>query len=202
MSTPPWKPDRDVDVNVARSVIHGAFPDVDVARLRYLGSGYEFHVFATTDGWAFRFPRRAEHDALFDREQPVLELARSALPPDIAVPLVERLGAPSREFPYRFAGHRLIEGVVADTVRITLRTELARSIGAALGAIHAVPLDGARAAGVTTVGYPPNDGALEWFRQNLAAASALVGSSPVVRDAVAWVSELDPLQPPPPARLC
>jgi aminoglycoside phosphotransferase (APT) family kinase protein len=170
MGLPAWAPDRDLDLDTARSVIRAAFPDVDVTRLRPLGSGWEFEVFATTDGWAFRFPRQAAHDALFDRERPVLELVRLALPPDVALPVVERLGAPSRDFPYRFAGHLLIEGVAADDIPVALRIELARSMAAALGAIHAVSIDDARAAGVTTVG-PPDGGALEWFYLNLESAS-------------------------------
>ena len=62
-----------------------------------MGSGWEFDVFVTTDCWAFRFPRRAEYQSWFEREEPVLALARSVLPPETAVPLVELIGASSLE---------------------------------------------------------------------------------------------------------
>lgn len=166
-----------------------------MTQLDLLGSGWEFDVFITADGWAFRFPRRAEYEYLFDRERPVLALARSALSPKTAVPLVELLGGPSLEFPYRFAGHRFIEGVAADSIDPRLHAETARTIGAALGAIHSVPIAGARAAGVREMG-PPGEGAYQWSRRNLTGASQLIGSERVVHHAVAWVLELDdPLRP-------
>jgi aminoglycoside 2''-phosphotransferase len=190
MSSHPWEPDRQFNVEIARSVIRAAFPRVDVTRLDPVGSGWEFDVFVTADGWAFRFPRRAEYQSLFEREQPVLALARSVLPPETAVPLVELTGAPSLEFPYTFAGHRYIEGVPGDSVDPSLHAELARGIAAALGAIHSVPIATARAAGVAEAN-PPGEGAYQWFRRNLAGALQLTDSDPTVRRAVRWVSELD-----------
>jgi aminoglycoside phosphotransferase (APT) family kinase protein len=160
-----------------------------------VGSGWEFDVFVTADGWAFRFPRRAEYQGLFDREGPALALARAALPPEIAVPRVELLGAPSLAFPYRFAGHRFIEGVAADAVPASGRAETARTIGAALGAIHSVPVTAARAAGLCEM-RPPDEGAYDWFRRNLTGARQLIHHSGTAHRAVAWVSALDdPLRP-------
>jgi aminoglycoside 2''-phosphotransferase len=190
MSYHPWEPDRQLGVEIARSVIRAAFPRIDVTRVEPVGSGWEFDVFVTADGWAFRFPRRAEYQSLFEREEPVLALARSVLPPETAVPLVELTGAPSLEFPYAFAGHRYIEGVAADALDPSLHAELARGIAAALGAIHSVPIAAARAARVPDAN-PPNEGAYEWFRRNLAGASQLTDADRTVRHAVRWVSELD-----------
>lgn len=190
MSSHPWEPDRQLNVEIARSVIRAAFPRVDVTRLDPVGSGWEFDVFVTADGWAFRFPRRAEYQSLLEREEPVLALARSVLPTETAVPLVELTGAPSLEFPYTFVGHRYIEGVAADSVHPNLHAELARGIAAALGAIHSVPIAAARAAGVPEAN-PPGEGAYQWFRRNLAGASQLTDSDRTVRHAVRWVSELD-----------
>lgn len=119
-----------------------------------------------------------------------VEMARSAVPLGVAVPLVELLGAPSPDFPYTFAGHRFIEGVAADVVDPSRHAEMARTIAAALGAIHSIPIAGARAAGVSEMGAP-GDGTYQWFRRNLAGASGLIDSNRAVRQAVAWVSELD-----------
>src|ERR1043165_4492834 len=109
--TAPWEPDRALDADTARSLIRAAFPHVDVTRLEAAGSGWEFDVFVTADGWAFRFPRRAEYERLFEREKPVVALVRSVLPPEIALPFVELTGSRSHDFPYAFAGHRYIHGV-------------------------------------------------------------------------------------------
>jgi hypothetical protein len=113
MSSKPWEPDRPLNVEIARSVIRAAFPHVDVSRVEYVGSGWEFDVYVTADGWAFRFPRRVEYQSLFEREAPVLALARSILPRETAVPLVELTGVASREFPY--------------TVRLSVRSTPSRS---------------------------------------------------------------------------
>ena len=185
----PWESDRYIDVDTARSVIRAEFPDVDVTRVDRVGSGWEFDVFVTADRWAFRFPRRVEYESLFEREAPVLALVRSSLQSLAAVPVVELRGSPSPEFPYRFAGHRFIEGVAADAVDPLLHAEMARGLGAALGAIHSIPIDAARAAGVHE--YMLNEGTYEWFRRNLSGASQLIDSDRAVHDAVAWVSQLD-----------
>jgi aminoglycoside phosphotransferase (APT) family kinase protein len=190
MSLLPWEPDRHLDAGIARSVIRDAFPDIDVQELAPLGSGWEFDAFVTKDVWVFRFPRRAEYQNLFDRERPALALARSVLPGHVSVPLVELIGAPSSQFPYSFAGHRLIEGVSADTVDPGVYGEMARSIGEALGSIHSVRPDQALAAGLSEV-EPPDEGAREWFRRNLAGATRLAPTDPTVAEAIDWVSELD-----------
>lgn len=195
MTDLPWEPDRPLGADLARSVVRAAFPAVDVSRFDLVGSGWEFDVFVTADRWAFRFPRRAEYQHRLEREQPVLELVRSQLLAEIAVPRVELPGAPSREFPYAFAGHRFIEGIPADAVPPALQPELARSIGAALSAIHGIPVSAARQAGVREMGRP-DEGAYAWFRRNLDGATQLRDVDPTVREAVDWVSALaEPLQP-------
>jgi len=194
MSSLPWEPDRRLTIDLARSVIRAVFPNVDADQLCFSGSGWEFDVFVTTDGWAFRFPRRQEYEGLFERERPAISLARDALPTGTLVPQVELVGTPSQDFPYTFAGHRFIKGVSADSVHTRLHSELTRSVGTVLGAIHTVPVVVARAAGVSEM-EAPDDGAYEWFRRNLSGASQLVVSEPTVHDAVAWVSALaDPLR--------
>lgn len=190
MGSLPWEPDRPLTAEIARSAIQAVFPSVDVSQLDVVGSGWEFDVYVTADGWAFRFPRRSEYQGLFEQERPALALAWAALPPTINVPLVELLGTPSPEFPYTFAGHRFIEGVAADRVSPDLRPELAQSLGTALGAIHSVPVSSASAAGIR-VEAPPNEGAREWLRRNLAGASRLTGSDRTLSRAVGWVAALD-----------
>jgi len=71
---------------IARAAIGRRFPMVDTRDIECIGSGWEFDVYATGDGWAFRFPRRAETEGLFERERPVLEIATSALSGRVAVP--------------------------------------------------------------------------------------------------------------------
>lgn len=194
MVSPWYEPDRPLTLGIARAVVRSAFASVDAGSLAPLGSGWEFDTFVTTDGWVFRFPRRAEVEQLFEREQPVLDLVRSALPPSVAVPRVEVAEHRIPEFPYRIARHRLIRGVAADEVRAGLRASLARTIAEALWAVHSVPEPTARAAGVVELDREER-GRIEWMERGSRGVFALSGSDPGLDRALTWLTRLeDPLR--------
>lgn len=174
MNSPPWDPDRPLTAQGARAVIAACFPEVDSRTLKYLGSGWEFDAYLTTDGWAFRFPRRAWCADLFESERRVHELVSRVLAPKIAVPKVELMGEPTDGFPYRFAGHRFISGVPADTLNSDFEATLARGIGRALEAIHSIPEEEARAAGVVELDSE-EPGRKDWLKRGLDLASRLRG---------------------------
>jgi hypothetical protein len=92
-----------------------------------------FDAFLTTDGWAFRFPRRAETGSLFESEARVHRLVTRFLPRHVTVPRVELLATPAADFPYPIAGHRFIDGVALYSVGEHLMPTLAREIATALG---------------------------------------------------------------------
>lgn len=189
MSTSPWEPDRTLTLADARAVIGACFPTIDSQELEPLGSGWEFDAFLTADDWVFRFPRRAWIAGLFEPEGRVHELVAPVLAPGIAVPKVELMGEPSERFPHRFAGHRFIKGVGADTVDPILTSTVARDIGAALGAIHSIPEADARRAGVVEMN-PDDKGRREWLEHGLEMASGLLGMDPQVDQAVSWIRRL------------
>ena len=114
MADRPWEPDRALTSAAARASVESQFPQVDTRRFDHLGSGWEFDVYLSEDGWVFRFPRRAEYATLFERESRVHELVAPALAPSVAVPRVELWGEPGPGSPYPFAGHRMVPGVPAD----------------------------------------------------------------------------------------
>jgi aminoglycoside phosphotransferase (APT) family kinase protein len=188
-SSDPWEPDRPLTEDTARAAISLCFPGVDARVLKHLGSGWEFDAFVTTDGWVFRFPRRAHCAELFDPEAQVHHLVSLMLTPGIGVPRVELMGQPAAGFPYRFAGHRYIAGVAADAVGSDLLPTLARDIGAALGAIHSIPEEWARAAGVVEMDLD-DVGRMEWVQRGLEVASELRGRDPVVDEALTWASKV------------
>ena len=189
MSVPPWAADRPLTREAAAAAIHACFPAIDVPELEQIGSGWEFDAFLTADDWVFRFPRRAECAALFEPERRVHRLVAAALPREIAVPRVQRMGRPTPDFPYPFAGHRFIRGVAADVVDVTLMPMVARAIGAALGAIHAIAEHDARAAGV--VAMDEDDvGRQAWLARGVRIASGLRGTDPVVDRAVTWIGQV------------
>ena len=189
MNSPPWDPDRPLTAQGARAVIAACFPEVDSRTLKYLGSGWQFEAYLTADGWAFRFPRRAWCADLFESERRVHELVSRVLAPKIAVPNVELMGQPTDGFPYRFAGHRFISGVPADTLNSDFDATLARGIGRALEAIHSIPEEEARAAGVVELDSE-EPGRKDWLKRGLELASRLRGLEPAIDSALNWVADV------------
>ncbi|MGH7575267.1 MAG: phosphotransferase family protein, partial [Longimicrobiales bacterium] len=139
-----------------------------------------------------RFPRRAESAALFETEAPVHELVSRFLPSHVAIPRVELIGQPGRGFPYEFAGHRFIPGEPADATEADLLPVLACEIGTLLGAIHAVPADLARAAGIAEA-TPSDEGRNQWVERCLNVLPALRGTDPRIEQAITWVMQESPL---------
>lgn len=188
MSTPPWLPDRSLTLETASLAIAKCFPTINTAELQYLSSGWEFDAYLTSDSWVFRFPRRAECANLFDAERGVLQLVARALPAHVAIPRVELMGTPTNEFPYRFAGHRFVAGVPAHTVDTKLLPTIAQEIALALGALHSIPEEDARNAGITE-GEGSNEGREYWLQHGIKSAQQLRGLDPVVDQAVIWLAQ-------------
>ncbi len=184
-----WEADRPLTLNDASALIKQFFPAIDSRNLKHIGSGWEFDAYLTSDGWVFRFPRRAEGAALFDAERRVHRLVMGRLPRGIAIPRVQFVGQPSREFPYPFAAHAFIPGIPADEVDSDFLPSLAPQIGKALGAIHSIPVAAAREAGVAEEDVDDEVGR-EWIEQRLATLSARPGIDPVVELALGWVSQV------------
>ena len=178
-----WDADRPLTLETAAAVIAVAFPGVDASGLKYLGSGWEFDAFLTTDGWAFRFPRRAETASLFESEARVHRLVTRFLPQHITVPRVELLATPTAHFPYPIAGHRFIDGVALYSVGEHLTPTIAREIATALGAIHSIPEANALASGVPT-SEAPNEDRDYWIPHWIALASEAMSFDPMVALAI------------------
>jgi aminoglycoside phosphotransferase (APT) family kinase protein len=171
-------------------VVRSAYPEVLADSLEPLGSGWEFDAFLTSDGWVFRFPRRADADHLFEREDPALRLARSVLPSSVAVPSVHVLDHKVSGFPYRVAVHHFIAGVPADRIPAGLRPALAASLGEALSAIHSVTEDVAREAGLEELDRA-EPGRIEWFASGSAGVRSLNAQHGGLDQAVQWLDRVD-----------
>jgi aminoglycoside phosphotransferase (APT) family kinase protein len=170
--------------------VRAAFPSVAAESLQPLGAGWDFDTFKTTDGWVFRFPRRAATEQLLQRERPILDLVRSVLPESVSVPRVRVLDHRVSAFPYRVAAHRFIAGIPADEVNAPLRPMLARTVAGALGALHAVPEATARTAGLVELDRDER-GRIEWFDGGFAAAMELRGRDAALDRALEWAGQVD-----------
>lgn len=123
-----WDAERIVDPALARRLLEEQFPEVAPLPIRELGSGWDNTVYAVGDDWVFRFPRREMVLPGFLVEIEFLPQLAHLLP--VAIPLPERVGAPSESFPWPFFGARLLPGVelcdAPEMSRESLAVEVAR----------------------------------------------------------------------------
>ena len=194
MTASQWKPAPPLTCDTAAALIKRSFPAIDSAALQYLGSGSLYDVFLTTDGWAFRFPRRQRSGELFESEARIHRFVAEILPSQIRIPRAELLAAPTPHFAYPFAGHRFIPGIPADAVDQELMPTLAREIAMLLSALHSTPIPVAGAAGIRELSMN-EPGRREWLEHGITAAAQLRGMNAVVDQAVNWLSTT-PLTPP------
>jgi aminoglycoside phosphotransferase (APT) family kinase protein len=188
MNALPWHPDRPLTTQDARAAIATQFPEVDSRTVKHLATGWEFDVYLTPDGWVFRFPRQGWIAGVFEPERRAHDLVAPVLAP-IAVPKVELIGEPSDVFPHRFAGHRFISGVSADEASPHLEVTLASEIGRALEAIHSIPVQEARAAGVVELDMD-DPGRKDWLQRGVDSAPRLRGLEPAIDPALDWLARL------------
>jgi aminoglycoside phosphotransferase (APT) family kinase protein len=151
MPQQPWVPEREVDATLARAVIEAQFPDLAPAHVEKLAAGWDNTAYVVNGAWVFRFPRRQIVVALLEREVRLLPVIAPRVP--APVPLPTRLGQPSAEYPWPFAGYRMLPGrVVSDAAAAgalddAARARLAESCARFLAALHAFAADEAALLG-------------------------------------------------------
>jgi len=184
-----------ITLTKAASLISAAFPDIDAAELRYLGSGTLYDVFLSGDGWTFRFPRWDWSGELFEQEAVVHEFVAQVIPSQIRLPRVELLAPPSAQFPYPIAGHRYIGGVGADELDDKLIPTFAREIATLLNALHSTPTPLAGGAGIRE--FRMDDGRHAWLENGTNHVSKLRGIDPILDRAIDWLKTAVPASTPP-----
>jgi len=124
----PWEADHDLPPEEARARLGSAFPGLRAGDVRYLAEGWDFRVFEV-DGWAFRFPKRAECEQALAAEAALLARIADALP--VPVPRYEFLAK-------GIGGYRKLTGQPASRARAGWAADFA----AFLTALHGLPVGG------------------------------------------------------------
>jgi aminoglycoside phosphotransferase (APT) family kinase protein len=130
---PTWTPEVEVDELLVRRLLGAQFPELALRSVRALADGWDSSVYLVDDEWAFRFPRRAMVLPGLAAELAVLPRLAPLLP--VAVPLPVFVGSPDGDFPWLFAGARLIPG--QEATGVGGRAALASALGSVLRALHA-----------------------------------------------------------------
>jgi aminoglycoside phosphotransferase (APT) family kinase protein len=137
---PRWDAEIEVDQALARTLIRDRFPELETRSLELLGAGWDNTVWATGDGVAFRFPRRAMAVPGIAREIALLPQIAPRVPqpiPDAAYP-----GAPSSLFPWPWFGSHVIEGreIAQGGLADGARMQFAHDLGVFLRCLHGLSL--------------------------------------------------------------
>ncbi|MCA9691738.1 MAG: phosphotransferase [Nannocystaceae bacterium] len=140
MSDPPWRAERALDVEAARRLIGEQFPALVDLSVQPYGFGWDNTAFLVGDRWVFRFPRRTIAVPLMETEIAALPGLARRLP--LAIPRPAWIGRPGPDYPWPFAGYRLVEGTPAFEAGLddAARSRCAAPLARFLRALHDTPL--------------------------------------------------------------
>lgn len=144
----PWDAERVVPLAEARALIAAAAPELAGSEVEAFGAGWDNTAYLVDGTWLFRFPRRQLAAPFMETEIRVLPRLAARL--SLRIPEPEYAGDPSEEYPWRYAGYRLLEGEIAAEREIPAEALAvnAERLGALLAELHAQPADEWRRVGV------------------------------------------------------
>ncbi|MBT5310157.1 MAG: phosphotransferase, partial [Verrucomicrobia bacterium] len=127
------------------SLIAERFPELAPVRLSVFGEGWDNVAWLVNGEFIFRFPRRQMGADCMQGELAVLPHLAGRLPLEIPQPVF--VSDPSGEFPWPFAGYRMLPGTPADELRLSMKSRefLAASLGGFLQTLHSISVDEAQA---------------------------------------------------------
>jgi aminoglycoside phosphotransferase (APT) family kinase protein len=134
-----WQPEIVVDEALARRLLLAQFPQLGGEPLRLLANGWDYTVWAVSERYAFRFPRRVVVFPGTEREIAVLPKLAPLLP--LAVPAPVFVGRPTDDYPWPFFGSALLPGREATGLDERSRLEVALQLAEFLRTLHALELD-------------------------------------------------------------
>ncbi|MCP3917172.1 MAG: phosphotransferase [bacterium] len=145
--TRPWTPEIEVSVERAQELLRCSFPELGEHAIAPLASGWDNTGYLVDDTWVFRFPRREIAVDLMRAECAVLPALVPHLP--LAIPDPVHQSGPVSDYPWPFAGYRLLPGTPASDAGLDdeARARTAIPLARFLRALHDFPAERARAAG-------------------------------------------------------
>lgn len=202
MTLAPWTPEQVIAADAARALIAAAGWGLALARVEPLGQGFDNTAFLVDGAWVVRFPRRQIAAPLLMTEAALLPWLAPRVP--LAVPVPCLVGQPSERFPWTFTGYRALAGRTASAADLddAQRLAAAAPIARFLAALHALPVDEARARGAGGDPFARLDveRRVPELRRDLAAARerGLIDAATIaaLEPALAAVTTLGPRPPP------
>lgn len=145
----PWLAEKSITPALVRQLIQGQFPEFGTEPdIQSMGEGWDNAAYLVNQTHVFRFPRRAIAVDLLGVEIQALGHLAAQLPLPITHPT--HIGQPSADFDWPFAGYRRLPGQTACALAAppSMREAWAQPLAQFLKALHATPVDQARAWGI------------------------------------------------------
>lgn len=134
----PWVAEIEIPEELVRRLLDQQFPEFRDCPLALLGEGWDNVAWQVGDDWVFRFPRRQVGADLVATENAVMPVVATRLMAAVAWP--QRIGKPTDDYQWPFAGYSLIKGeelcMAAPSAGQRLR--LAGELGEFLRSLHSV----------------------------------------------------------------
>ena len=189
----PWDAQIEIPEELTRQLLDEQFPEFCDHSLSLLGEGWDNAAWQVGDDWVFRFPRRQLGAELIETEFAVVPAIVDRLTAPVSCP--QRLGKPTSDYPWPFAGYPLISGIelCEAAPAADRRLNLAERIGEFLRALHSVSADEAMSLGAPrdTFGRLDIEKRSTQAREHLARAAELG----IIDSPTRWERLLDRLVP-------
>jgi aminoglycoside phosphotransferase (APT) family kinase protein len=150
---PGWTPEIVVEEGMARQLIAGQFPELQIGSMRLLGVGWDMTVWLVDDSVCSRFPRKEIVVSGLMREMQLLPALEPLLPLPVPTPVFR--GVPTDSYPWPFAGSYFIpsteicdaklddrrRAALADPLATFLRRLHSNEVRKTISAVHILPID-------------------------------------------------------------
>ncbi len=198
----PWQSEREVSPAQARALLAAQFPALALETIEPFGQGWDNVALLVDRTWVVRFPRRGPAAGWMRAEIAVLPIIAPRL--GVAVPLPELIGEPSADYPWPFAGYRLLPGATACRVApgATARAALAAPLGRALRTLHGMPATAWEGRGIPSDDIQRLDRAFRLTKAHAGATAAAALPGAPSADRLVTAAEAAAAQAREPRRTC
>ncbi len=124
----------DITEDLVRRLLDEQHPDLAGLTIAPLANGWDNAIFRLGDDHTIRLPRRQMGAALVKNEQQWLKVLAPRLP--IPIPVPERVGEPTDQYPWHWSICPWFEGQMAADTSLRDPTAEARRLGAFLQSLH------------------------------------------------------------------
>lgn len=171
---PPWAADHELGPEQVRAILERDVPELAAARIEPLGEGWDYRGFAA-GGEILRFAKRDRVTAASEAEAALLRALAPRLP--LQVPRLQ-VHAPVEGAPHGYTRHVALPGRPLKEMKLppSQARWLAVRLGQFIAALHAVPVEIGREAGLSTAAWDEMASAARRSAARLRALSAHVPS--------------------------